>query len=194
VTTIQRYTQPNADPRSLWVPPPLLSGEEYAGKDFNLRSDCAYWLSIQSFLKNHRGLVGKATFTVEDRDATPYLTIEFKKSENTIEQATNQAIAASSLAFFNRFHLKENRLSASNKTWNRKHFDQIRHYTNDLYQTESYSPAPQQLKSFVCISQGLLWSGLEWLRGSFESVRTGRLLTRRKNTIGSWMMSLRGMF
>jgi hypothetical protein len=126
--TIQQYTQPNAKPGSLWAPPPLLSGEEYIGKDFNLRPDCAYWLSIQSFSKSHRGLVDKATFTVENRDATPYLTIEFKKSENTIEQATNQAIAASSLALFNRFRLKENRLSVSKKPWNRKHFDQIRHY------------------------------------------------------------------
>lgn len=126
--TIQQYTQPNAKPGSLWAPPPLLSGEEYIGKDFNLRPDCAYWLSIQSFSKSHRGLVDKTTFTVENRDATPYLTIEFKKSENTIEQATNQAIAASSLALFNRFRLKENRLSASKKPWNRKHFDQIRHY------------------------------------------------------------------
>jgi len=123
---IQLYTHADAD--SLWAPPPLLSGEEYGGKDFNLRPDCAYWLSIQSFSKNNRGLVGKATFTVRKRIATPYLTIEFKKSETTVEQAINQAIAASSLALFNRFRLKEHRLRASKKNWNRKHFDQILHY------------------------------------------------------------------
>ncbi|KIX01454.1 uncharacterized protein Z518_09180 [Rhinocladiella mackenziei CBS 650.93] len=123
---IQLYTQTDAD--SFWATPPLLSGEEYRGKDFNLRPDCAYWLSIQSFSESHRELVDMATFTVRNRYTAPYLTIEFKKSENTIEQATNQAIAASSLALFNRFRLKEDRLSTSKKPWNRKHFDQIRHY------------------------------------------------------------------
>ncbi|KIX07150.1 uncharacterized protein Z518_05127 [Rhinocladiella mackenziei CBS 650.93] len=126
--TIQLYTQPDSSKDSLWGPPPLLSGEEYSGKDFNLRPDCAYWLSIQSFSESNRGLVSMATFTVEDRDTTPYLTIEFKKSESTVEQAINKAIAASSLALFNRFRLKENSLRAAKKNWNPNHFDQIRHY------------------------------------------------------------------
>jgi hypothetical protein len=125
---IQLYTQPDASDDSLWVPPPLLSGEEYTGKDFSLKPDCAYRLSIRSFSVKHRNLVHMAIFTIDDRDTTAYLTIEFKKSQTSIEQATNQAVAASSLALFNRFRLKEGRLSASEKPWNRKHFDQIRHY------------------------------------------------------------------
>ena len=124
---IQLYTQPNTKCASLWVPPPLLSGEEYFGKDFYLKPDCTYWLSLQSSSKYNRGLVSAVTFTIRNRDTTPYLTIEFK-SEGTVEQAINQATAASSLALFNRYRLKENRLRASKKNWNRKHFDQIRHY------------------------------------------------------------------
>jgi len=67
------------------------------------------------------------TFTIDGRETAPYLTIEFKKSKGTIKQVIDQAVAASSLALFNRFCLKEDRLSAS-KPWNRNHFDQIRHY------------------------------------------------------------------
>jgi len=69
-----------------------------------------------------------ATFTIGERETTPYLTIGFKKSESTIEQATNQALAASSLALYDRFRLKEKRLITSKKPWNQMHFDQIRHY------------------------------------------------------------------
>ena len=123
--TIQLYTQPDAKCGSLWAPPPLLNREEYIDNNFRLRPDCAYWLSVPSFVE----IVRMATFTVVGSDVTtPYLTIEFKKSERSIKQATNQAIAASSLALYNRFRLKESRLSATKKPWNRKHFDQIRHY------------------------------------------------------------------
>lgn len=114
-----------------WVPPPLLNGEDLDGcKDFNLRPDCAYWLSVQAFSKSHRGLVERATYTPSDthRIITPYLTIEFKKTDKTVEQATNQAIAASALALFNRFQLKENYLNIRKRAWNKNHFDQIRHY------------------------------------------------------------------
>jgi hypothetical protein len=124
----QRNTVLSTTGDSLWLPPPLVSGEESEGKDFNLRPDCAYWLSLLAFSNNYRGLVNIAAYTVDNRITCPYLTIEFKKTDLKVEQAVNQVIAASALALYNRFRLKERRLNVTMKPWTEKHFNHIRHY------------------------------------------------------------------
>ena len=146
---------------SLWLPPPLLSGEKSEGKYFNLRPDCAYWLSLSNA---YRDLVSIEAFTVYNRITCPYLTIEFKKTDLKVEQAVNQVIAASALALYNRFRLKERRLKVTMKPWTEKYFNHIRHYaitssacTADIWLVRLKHPPDMD---FSAVS----WTGCEAMR------------------------------
>lgn len=148
----------------LWLPPPLLSGEKSEGKDFNLRPDCAYWQSLLAFSNAYRDLVNIEAFTVDNRITCPYLTIEFKKTDLKVEQAVNQVIAASALALYNRFRLKERRLKVTMKPWTEKHFNHIRHYaitfsasTADIWLVRLKHPPDMD---FSAVS----WTGCEAMR------------------------------
>ena len=125
---IQLNTAPSTASGSLWLPPPLLSGDKNEGKDFNLRPDCAYWQSLLAFSDPYRNLVNLEAFTADNRITCPYFTIEFKRTGLAVEQAVNQVIAAAALALYNRYQLKARRLAVSAKPWTAKHFKQVRHY------------------------------------------------------------------
>jgi len=149
---------------SLWLPPPLLSGEKSEGKDFNLRPDCAYWQSLLAFSNAYRDLVNIEAYMVDNRITCPYLTIEFKKTDLKVEQAVNQVIAASALALYNRFRLKERRLNVTKKPWTEKYFNHIRHYaitfsasTADIWLVRLKHPPDMD---FSAVS----WTGCEAMR------------------------------
>ena len=125
---VQLPTTPDSDENSKWVAPPMIGNLEAQSYLFRLRPDCAYWLSLQAFSENHRDLVKKAAFTVMNRITCPYFTIEFKKTDATVEQAWNQAVAASALALYNRYLLKKTRLEASKKPWTEDNSQPLRHY------------------------------------------------------------------
>jgi hypothetical protein len=125
---IQLSTTPNSDENSNWLAPLLIDNSETQSCLFRLRPDCAYWLSLQAFSENHRDLVKIIAFTVMNRITCPSFTIEFKKTDATLEQAWNQVIAASALALYNRYLLKKTRLEALKKPWTEDNSQPLRHY------------------------------------------------------------------
>jgi hypothetical protein len=58
----------------------------------------------------------------------PYFTIEFKKTDATVERAWNRVVAASALALYNRYLLKKTRLEAVKKPWTEDNAQSLRHY------------------------------------------------------------------
>jgi hypothetical protein len=126
---IQLLTVPSSAKDSKWISPPVIDrSKDISRYNFRLKPDCAYWLSLKAFSESHRDLVSDAAHTVDDRITCPYFTVEFKKSNNTVEQAINQVTATSALTLYNRYLLKNHRLKAGKQQWNEKHFQQIRHY------------------------------------------------------------------
>ena len=117
-----------------WHPPPLV-GDFPLGTDtawheyaFDLRADCCYWLSLQAFNPAYMTQVGNHTYVVKKRITLPYMTIEFKKDDSDDFVAENQVAAASSVAMYNRFRLKEKALRVSGMQWTSQKLHSIQHY------------------------------------------------------------------
>lgn len=107
---------------TLWMAPPVLEQDEkegYTNYDFDIRPDCAYWLSDQAFARNYKPLVNQHVFVSgqQAKVTCPYLTIEFKKDECDISVARNQVAAATALFLYNRYELRRRSLELSGQEW-----------------------------------------------------------------------------
>lgn len=141
----------DTDATAFWRPPPLLSSSSDAAGvilpadsasqsgsvlktsetqyEFDIRTDCAYYLSIQGFNTRIMSQT-KAVAHVNRRSFTcPYLTIEFKKDGSTHEAVENQLVTAAALALFNRFLLRQTRLQRKQQVWREgQHGKVLKHY------------------------------------------------------------------
>ena len=117
-----------------WHPPPLVGdfppGTDTAWHDytFDLRPDCCYWLSLRAFNPAYMTQVGNHAHVVKKRITLPYMTIEFKKDDFDDVVAENQVAAASSVALYNRFRLKDKALRVSGMEWTAQKLNFIQHY------------------------------------------------------------------
>jgi hypothetical protein len=88
-----------------WRIPPVL--EDSVGEvewTWDIRPDCAYWLSLKGFNQRYRFQIQNCTF-VRDWITCPYFTIEFKRDGESEDVAVKQVAAAGSMALYNRHHL-----------------------------------------------------------------------------------------
>jgi hypothetical protein len=93
---------------------------------WDIRRDCAFWLSLKGFNPKYRFQIQNCTF-VRDWITCPYLTIEFKRAGESEDVAVKQVAAAGSMALYNRYHLHAEALTSQPDL----SVDQetIRHYT-----------------------------------------------------------------
>ncbi len=113
----------------LWVAPPLLYPHPYAkAYEFDIRPDCAYWLSLQGFNSEYSSEVAEIVYVHGQCITSSYLSIEFKKNDTAADSSINQIAAAASLALFNRVRLRQDRVTKTNKQWSGDHVKILRHY------------------------------------------------------------------
>ena len=111
-----------------WVPPPLTETPSPVNEfTFDIRPDCAYWVSLQGTNMNLRYMIETIIHTIYQNFASPYLTIEFKKDDQDWKVALNQLAAASALALYNRFCLRQEGF-VQGETWTRRLTGVLRHY------------------------------------------------------------------
>ena len=95
-----------------WRKPPILepvpSGVEWS---WDIRPDCAYWLSLKGFNPRYRFQIQNCAY-VRDWITCPYLTVEFKRDGVSEDTAVAQVAAAGSIALYNRYRLREAALEA----------------------------------------------------------------------------------
>ncbi|KAI1129500.1 hypothetical protein F5Y10DRAFT_238069 [Nemania abortiva] len=111
-----------------WEKPRLISSsnKQY---EWDIRSDCAYYASLRAFPFIFRDSVEKYVSVVQDRAFSPYLTIEFKKSDEPVTTARNQVAVASAIALYNRWRLKRAALQIMDEdNWSEEQKLQLRHY------------------------------------------------------------------
>jgi len=118
-----------------WICPPTVgkgrtdsNGVPAADYAFDLRPDCAYWLSLQAFSQIYKVQIGQHTYVMNKKITCPYLTIEFKRDASEETAASNQVAAAGALALYNRFRLRDQSLKLSKQKWNQDHTKSLRHY------------------------------------------------------------------
>ncbi|KAK5110513.1 hypothetical protein LTR85_001003 [Meristemomyces frigidus] len=98
---------------------------------FVTNPDCTFWLTALQFNPKHRADVRDITFVVNKPQVmTPYFTIEFKKSDTTLEAAVNQIAAAAALTLYNRVALRAWRLrdTAPDRPLTSQDFEDIFHF------------------------------------------------------------------
>lgn len=119
---------------NVWTRPPLVGKHAKAGDtsytnyEFDLRPDCAYWLSLQAFNPDYRTQVKEYVLVLNRTITCPYLTIEFKRDDSEEQVAWNQVAAAAALALYNRFQLRQEVLEALGQHWDMKQLQLLRHY------------------------------------------------------------------
>lgn len=118
---IELVARPAASDSSKWRPPPAIATANAPEYSFDIRPDCQYWLSISSFNPEYTRLFGRYVYVHQRRITCPYLTVEFKRDESTLELAQNQVAVAAAVALYNRSLLKLGRLRATGKKWTKKH-------------------------------------------------------------------------
>ncbi|KAI1430983.1 hypothetical protein GGR50DRAFT_698467 [Xylaria sp. CBS 124048] len=99
--------------------------------EWDIRPDCAYYISLQAFPTTYRDKVDKFVSVVQKRAFAPYLTIEFKKENETAATTRNHLAAASAMALYNRWRLKSaalHHLLKNKGTWPEEQKLQMRHY------------------------------------------------------------------
>ena len=117
-----------------WRMPPILGSNAAAGVawKWDVRPDCAYWLSLKAFNPRYRYQIQNCAF-VRDDITCPYFTIEFKRDGQSEDVAIRQVIAAGSLALYNRWRL----YSEARRVWP----NLAVHTTNLWHYAPSSSPA-----------------------------------------------------
>ncbi|KAI9779962.1 MAG: hypothetical protein M1839_007118 [Geoglossum umbratile] len=110
-----------------WCAPPIINSpcKRY---QWDIRPDCAYYISLQAFQSGFRPSVRNHVAVVQKRAICPYLTVEFKKDEETLATAQHQIAVASAMALYNRYRLKNCALQMSGEKWSEQDKDQMRHY------------------------------------------------------------------
>lgn len=109
-----------------WRIPPLLDEIVADETDWtwDVRPDCAYWLSLKGFNPRYRFQIQNCAY-VHDWITCPYFTVGFKRDDESEDVAVRRVCAAGALALFNRYYLyTEARRSGSVST-----DTHIRHYT-----------------------------------------------------------------
>ena len=115
--------------REKWEAPPVLHshGTSHA-YNFDIRPDCAYWLSLRAFNKDWRDRVEEYTLVVYDRVTCPYFTVEFKRDDSGDIVAENQVATAGALALYNRYLLRSACYRQADVSWFKQDMRDIRHY------------------------------------------------------------------
>lgn len=129
--TVQLVAKPILKQSSSWVPPPVISNDnpdhstEY---EFDLRPDCAFWLSLQAFNQDYVTQLQPMVFVVKKRMTCPYLTIEFKKDDALEQAALNKLAGAAALVLYNRFILRKKTIGVLGSSWTEPLVKTLRHY------------------------------------------------------------------
>lgn len=112
-----------ANPEERWLPPPLLTQQSGAdGYRWDVRPDCAYWLSNRGFNEEYADSVPGCCFVYRNWISNPYLTIEFKKNDWKPGVAATQLLTAAAIALYNRCILASHARRAAHEA------DDLRHY------------------------------------------------------------------
>lgn len=179
-----------------WRPPPFVGFTSAMGDtswndyDFNLRPDCAYWLSIQAFNPEYMSQVQSHVHVIMRRMTSPYLTIEFKKDDTDDFVAENQVAAASALALYNRYCLRAEALRVSGRAWNPSRSNNLRHYCLTL-KAATYAVWVTR----ATLTKDWAWAGCE-LRKEFQgdllSPASVRHFIDWVNEIHRWGLTVHG--
>jgi len=157
-------------PEDRWLAPPLLtlSQKRYA---WDIRPDCAYYLSLQAFQSGFRTKVRSHVAVRRKRAFCSYLTIEFKKDDDTIITARHQVATASAIALYNRYLLKvdaiaarnmdENKLDQEKREWRDSDKQQMRHYGIILTGSawDLWCTVPKTLETWTGCVMSRIYSG-----------------------------------
>ena len=181
----------NVNSFKCWDSPPVLKSDRSLKEyDFDIRPDCAYWLSLQAFDGDYVTKVRAWAVIIKDRATCPYLFIEFKKDDKDSSSAYNKVAAAASLALYNRFNLRT-RAEQAGESPEQIPIGNIKNYGITF-----------QGPSFVvwCIQPKLRESAGEWAGCTMTSLRHGRCnyksdvkaLTDWINEIHRWGLSVHG--
>ncbi|KAI1123187.1 hypothetical protein F5Y10DRAFT_57349 [Nemania abortiva] len=118
-------------PQTKWHAPPAVNPpKKQCEYKWDIRPDCAYYVSLQAFDPNLRPNIHRHILALQKRAFCPYLTIEFKKDEDSLAVARHQVAVASAIALYNRYRLKREALeiSGGDLEWSEQHKSQLRHY------------------------------------------------------------------
>ncbi|KAL8905162.1 MAG: hypothetical protein Q9171_006781 [Xanthocarpia ochracea] len=101
-----------------WKVPPIVHLAMHAETyDFDIRPDCAYWLSHAGFNPNYASLISLRVRLIELHGISyPYLFTEFKRDGKSTSTVENQLATVASLALLNRFHLRLDRIAKAAST------------------------------------------------------------------------------
>lgn len=128
---VELVAKPN---QTFWEMPPLVDSST-AGSDnpnifydFDVRPDCAYWLSLEAINPEYLSQISEWSFVQKRRITWPYLTIEFKKDDSAGDSTESQVAAAGSVALYNRFCLRQQRLKMAGNFWTQKLTKELKHY------------------------------------------------------------------
>jgi hypothetical protein len=94
---VELFAKPSS--YSVWDAPPIISSDvPTSDYQFNIRPDCAYWLSLRAFNQVWRDRVEEHVHVVHDRSICPYFSVEFKCDDADDTVAENQIASAGALA------------------------------------------------------------------------------------------------
>ncbi|KAL8883466.1 MAG: hypothetical protein Q9215_008215 [Flavoplaca cf. flavocitrina] len=104
-----------------WKVPPIVHPAMHAETyDFDIRPDCAYWLSHAGFNPNYASLISLRVRLIDLHGIScPYLFTEFKRDGKSTSTVENQLATVASLALLNRFHLRLDRIAKAASTWSK---------------------------------------------------------------------------
>ena len=151
-----------------WIAPPVLDGRNLPIYHFDIRPDCAYWLSLHGFSSRYSEQIREFVHVPQYRMTCPYFTIEFKRDDTDIKQAENQVATFGALALYNRYILHQE----IPKDEEHKQTSQLTHYaltiTKSLYTFWCIRPTTEGGKWKGCKMQKA-FSGLLEKKGSVEN-------------------------
>ena len=127
---IELVAKPSVDDK--WIEPPILFSDSSASArryGFDIRPDCAYWLSLQAFNKSWRSLIKQYALVMYRRVAFPYFTIEFKRDDSTGITAENRVAVAGAMALYNRYSLRSEHLQLAKKKEQVSDIACLKHYS-----------------------------------------------------------------
>ncbi|KAF2842628.1 hypothetical protein M501DRAFT_925368 [Patellaria atrata CBS 101060] len=151
-------------PQEQWEAPPLITPPKKR-YDWDIRPDCAYHVSLQAFQSGFRPSVRNHVSVVQKRAFSPYLTIEFKKDEKTLEHARHQVAVHSAIALYNRYRLKSCALHCAlqmaGRPWSEDDKAHMRHYgitfTGSIWNL--WYIAPNTFETWTGCSMSCIYSG-----------------------------------
>ena len=113
-----------------WHEPPIVrpsDGSTYPSYDFNIRPDCTYWLALHAFNPEYVSQVHEITAAPQDRMTCPYLTVEFKRDDTTLDKAYDQVATFGAVALYSRYRLRAQTIDEG-QDWTPEQTGHMRHY------------------------------------------------------------------